>query len=262
MTVDGSAGGFTFALPPSLGDGPVKELAIRFADLLYGAGFTTVVPMKSYERLEQALLDGEVDAAWGPPIVCARVEAGGGRVVLRAVRYGATTYRAVLVCRAGDPLDLRTVAAEGRTMRAVWVDRWSMGGYILPRHHLRSRGLDLAHLFDEEVLLGSYAACLEQVLELEADVTATFANRRGLGYQEICADRADELRTLAYTDESPNDGVVLSPRLAAPAADQLVRGLHRLIASPTSLGILAETFRVDGFDQPAPRTYSPLLSYL
>lgn len=257
-----SAPGFRFALPPSLGEGPVRELARRFADVLYGAGFTTVVPMKGYAQLERALLDGEVDAAWGPPIVCARVEAAGGRVVLRAVRYGATTYRSVLVCREGDPLDLRTLGSTDRTLRAAWVDEWSMGGYVLPRHHLRSRGIDLATAFEEERLLGSYAACLEQVLELEADVTAIYANRRGLGYQDICGERAFELRTLAYTAESPNDGVVISPRLDPAIADELVGGLHRLIAHPTSLGVLAETFEVDGFDQPVPGTYSPLLGFL
>jgi phosphonate transport system substrate-binding protein len=262
MIVGAEDAGFRFALPPSLGDGPVKELAIRFADVLFGAGFSTVVPTRSYEHLEQALLDGEVDAAWGPPIVCARVEAGGGRVVLRAVRYGAVTYRAVLVCRASDPLDLRTLHKEGRTLRAAWVDRWSMGGYVLPRHHLRTRGLDLAIVLDDERLLGSYAACLDEVLELGAEITATFANRRGLGYTAICGARASELRTLAYTDESPNDGVVLSPKLTKAAADRLVRGLHGLIAQPASQAVLAATFTVDGFDQPPPGTYSPLLSYL
>lgn len=261
MTV-AAAAGYRFALPPSLGDRMVKALAIRFADVLFDAGFSTVVPTRSYAELEQLLLSGAADAAWGPPIVCARVEEAGGRVVLRAVRYGAVTYRAVLLCRADDPLDLRTVGRDGRVPRAVWVDRWSMGGYILPRHHLRTRGFDVDRILDDHRMLGSYKACLDEVLELEADVTSTFANRRGLGYQEICGDRADELRTLGYTDESPNDGVVLSPRLVGPVAEALVGGLYRLIAQPASLAVLAETFAVDGFDQPPAGTYSPLLAYL
>ena len=60
MAREGDGQGFCFALPPSLGLDPVKELARRFADVLYGAGFTTVVPMKSYEELEQAILKGDV----------------------------------------------------------------------------------------------------------------------------------------------------------------------------------------------------------
>jgi ABC-type phosphate/phosphonate transport system substrate-binding protein len=260
---EGDGQGFCFALPPSLGLDPVKELARRFADVLYGAGFTTVVPMKSYEDLEQAILRGDVDAAWGPPIVCARVEKAGASVALRAVRYGAVTYRSVLVCRASDPLDLRNLGTLGRgKVRAVWVDRWSMGGYILPRHHLRAKGIDPAVAFSEERLVGSYEACFKEVLSDRADLAASFANRRGLGYVELCGERAFELRTLAYTDECPNDGVVLSPRLDNATAARLFGGLGRLISHPASLAVLASMFDVDGFDRPPAGSYAPLLSLL
>lgn len=252
--------GFTFALPPSLGVGPVRELAMELAHVLHGAGFSTVVPAKSYAELERSLMAGDVDAAWGPPIVCARVEAAGGPVALRAVRYGATRYRAVLVCRAEDRLSLADLGATGRSVRAAWVDRWSMAGYLLPRHHLRARGVDLARAFDDQVMVGSYAGCLDQVLELEADLTASFANRRGLGYLEICGERAAELRTLAYTDESPNDGVVLSPALPPAARAELIAGLVGLLGRPSTLAVLGAALAIDGFDRPPAGTYAPLLA--
>jgi ABC-type phosphate/phosphonate transport system substrate-binding protein len=260
----GSIGkGFCFALPPSLGWEPVKELARRFADLLYAAGFDTVVPARSYEGLEQSLLSGEVDAAWGPPIVSARVEAAGGKVALRAVRYGAVTYRSVLICRAHDDLDLRSLGQPGaRKARAVWVDHWSMAGYILPRHHLRSRGVDLAEAFEDERTLGSYEACFRDLLEGDADLAASFANRRGLGYVEICGDEAFQLRTLGYTDECPNDAVVLSPALDEDKATELLLGLQRLTGDDGKKKILAAVFDVDDFDRPPADTYSPLLSLL
>lgn len=260
----GSVGkGFCFALPPSLGWEPVKELARRFADLLYAAGFDTVVPYKSYEGLEQALLSGEVDAAWGPPIVCARVESAGGPVAMRAVRYGSVTYRSVLICRAHDDLDLRELGQPGgRLVRAVWVDQWSMGGYILPRYHLRSRGIDLEEAFEEEQTLGSYEACFRELLEGDADLTASFASRRGLGYVEICGDESFQLRTLAYTEECPNDGVILSPAIGEDRAARLRQGLQTLVSDPQKKQVLAAVFDVDDFDVPIPGTYSPLLSLL
>lgn len=256
---DGTA--LCFALPPSLGADSVRELARRFADVLFDVGFTTVVPMKTYEQLELALLDGEADAAWGPPIVCARVEAAGGQVPLRAVRYGAVTYRSVLICRSSDPLDLRQLGTpDGRLARAVWVDPRSMGGYVLPRRYLRARGIDLKRAFISERALGSYDACFQAVLRGDADITASFASRRGVGYVELCRERALELRTLAYTDESPNDGVVVSPRLDPEQASSLIAGLKRLIANPSSRSALASTFHVDAFDRPPAGSYGPLLS--
>ena len=68
------SGGFdlSFGVPPSLGKEPSFELAREFADVLYGAGFTSVTPYKSYEALQNDLLSGKTDAAWGPPVICAR----------------------------------------------------------------------------------------------------------------------------------------------------------------------------------------------
>lgn len=262
MSAERDSSGFSFALPPSLGTDPVRELARRFADVLYAAGFSMVVPMRTYEQLEQALLSGEVDAAWGPPIVCARVEEAGGQAVLRAVRYGAVTYRSVLICRTSDTLDLRQLGSGGRAARAVWVDARSMAGFILPRHHLRARGIDFQRAFLSERLLGSYAACFQAVLRGDADITASFASRRGLGYMDLCRDRAFELRTLGYTDEAPNDAVVLSPQLGPEQIAALVGGLHRLISHAGSLAVLTSTFGVDSFDRPPAGTYSPLLSLI
>ena len=263
MSVGTVGDGLKFALPPSLGKEPVRELARQFADVLYGAGFDTIIPMKSYEALEKALLDGDVDAAWGPPIVCARVESAGGAIAMRAVRYGAVTYRSVLICRAHDDLDIKSLGSVGsRRPRAVWVDHWSMGGYILPRAHLRSKGVDPETALSEQRMLGSYEACFLEVLEGDADLTASFAGRRGLGYVELCGDRAFQLRTIAYTDQSPNDAVVLSPKIESARANALVAGVQTLLESARSKEILASTFDVDDFDLPPDDTYSPLLSLL
>ena len=39
---------FSFGLPPSVGRETVFEMAREFADVLFAARFTTVVPFKSY----------------------------------------------------------------------------------------------------------------------------------------------------------------------------------------------------------------------
>jgi phosphonate transport system substrate-binding protein len=253
-----------FALPPSLGKEPVRTRARQFAALLYEAGFATVWPQDSYSLLEERLLSGEAHAAWGPPLICARIEAAGGAVVLRGIRYGAATYRAVILARAEDKKELGNLGRMRRRPRAAWVDESSMGGYLLPRSHLRSLGIDPAAAFFDERMLGSYDACLKAVLEGEADVTACFApaasaNRPAAGYVELCGFRAIELRVLGFTAECPNDAVVLSPRLGGPVYDAVRSALRRLAADPAGRRSLAEAFEVDGFDEPPGGSYQPLL---
>jgi len=137
-----------------------------------------------------------------------------------------------------------------------------MGGCILPRYYLRSRGLELDRVLSEEKLLGSYDACFRAVLDGEADLTSSYATRRGLGYIDLCGERAVELRALAYTDESPNDGVALSPTLRRDEAESLRRTLIEILTTERAGDLLSSGFDVNGFDQPPPGTYSALLSLL
>jgi ABC-type phosphate/phosphonate transport system substrate-binding protein len=257
-TIDGS--GFTFGLPPSLGTAPVWALARELADVLYDHGFTTVVPFRSYEELEQALHDGEIDAAWGPPLVCARVEAAGGTVVRRGIRDGGTTYRSALVSRIQDVFGIDSLGKGTFRPRAVWVDRSSVGGYLLPRDHLRQRGLAFDDAFLHQKMLGSYAACIDAVIGFEADLTAVFVGRNGL--EHAWGPRARRLKALCYTAESPNDGVVVSSTLEPDRVAALSDSLDILLADSRSRDVVAASFSVEGFDRPPRNTYTPLLALL
>ena len=251
---------FVFGVPPSLGREPSWELARELAALLDGAGFSTVIPCPSYEELERRLLDGSVDAAWAPPIVCGRVEAAGGAVALRGVRGDERTYRSVLVIRSQDVFDLDALG-RGRVLpRVAWVDRSSVGGYLLPRAHLRGLGVAVDRAFLQQRMLGSYAACVDALLGFETDLTALFVGQHGL--EPIWGAKARRLKPLAYTEEVPNDGVVIGPGVDAARADALLLRLGRLLESEAARAALTAMLKVDDFDHPPPGTYAPVLRLL
>jgi phosphonate transport system substrate-binding protein len=231
---------------------------------LYDAGFETVAPAPSYTQLVDRLRTGEADCAWGPPLVCARLEAEGGRVVLRALRDGSATYRSVLLARAYDRIDLGEPGKTRRRPRAAWVDRESMAGYVLPRAFVIARGFDPQAFFVSETFYGSFQACVEAVLDGVADLAATFAPPEGArgedGFRTIAGPRAGELKALGYSRETPNDGVVLSPRLPARVADRLIASLRTQLADSGSARRLAEALGVSGFEEPPAGSYAPLLS--
>lgn len=242
----------------------MRALARDFALLLHEYGFETVAPATSYAELLERLLTGEADAAWGPPMVCARVEQAGGQVALRAVRQGSVGYRAVLICRLSDGLNLLSTARNRRRPRAAWVDQHSMGGYVLARAHLRSLGLDPRKFLVAEHMAGSYAQAIADVLDGTADLTSTFASaadatRTVDGYLDIAGARANELRKIGYTSETPNDGIVLSPRLVPATAHAITTALRKLCAHAESHELLARSFDVDGFDEPPAGSYGVLL---
>ncbi len=242
------------ALPPSLGQGVAGERGRRLETFLGQAlkRTTQVVVAPSYEALAKLLLSGKCEAAWAPPFVCARIEAMGVRVLVRGVRNGASSYRAAMLCRSDSPLTVDTLQGT----RASWCDRDSVGGYLLPLALLRNKGLDPGKLFAAQIFSGSYQASLEALLNGEADLTSIFtpAGRASVtsGVDELLPGRQHLVKVLAYTEESPNDGVAVAMSAPAQLATDLEKVLLQLHDSAEGKSILKETFNADRFEA-APR---------
>lgn len=248
-----------FALPPTLQGEATHAAQVRTA--LSTIGCTDVKVALTYALLLDEVMDGVVDAAWMPPLLCARVEQHGGRVMLRAIRGGASTYRGVLFARADRALTLDKL--QGTT--AAWLDQRSMSGYLLPRALLRSRGLIPETLFKREKLLGSHAACVRAVLDGKVDLSATYASAASTtqvrhGFTEFAGDRAKELAPLGYSLECPHDGVVLSPRASADEAAEFQELFEMITRSGPPSRVLFEALQVEGFETPAPRAYTDAMS--
>ena len=247
---------FRFALPPSLGPEVARERAPRLAHYLSRllTKSVDVVVAPSYEALAKELLAGKVDAAWAPPFVCARVEAMGVRVLVRGVRQGVSSYRAALLCLAGRGLTLGALSG----LTAMWVDRDSVAGYLLPMAFLKSQGLDSAKTFFAQSFAGSYKAALEGVIEGKADVCSVFAPAtlpgEGVqtGVEEICTGWGGKFRVIAFTEEAPNDGVAVAMATDAVVVHALEEALLSFQESDEGKALLRQLFNADRFEL-APR---------
>lgn len=244
-------------LPAGLGAEVLAANAPRVESVLSRAlgQRVEVAVAPSYEALAADVQAGRAQLAWAPPFVCARLEAGGARVLLRGLRRGASSYRAALVCKAGAGLTLGTL--QGTTV--AWTDRDSTGGYLLPVAYLKSQKLDPARLFAQQLFTGSFNLSVEAVLDGRAQVTSVFAPpasvagsdfRTWLG--DVAPGREQALQLVAYTDESPNDGVVVQATLPAETVQGVEKALMGLSGNVIGERILKELFRADGFE-PAPR---------
>ncbi|WP_228530776.1 MULTISPECIES: phosphate/phosphite/phosphonate ABC transporter substrate-binding protein [Myxococcaceae] len=244
-------------LPSGLGAAVLAEHAPRVESVLSRAlgQPLTVAVAPTYEALAADMQAGRAQVAWAPPFVCARLEAAGARVLLRGLRRGTASYRAALVCKVGAPVTLGTL--QGTTV--AWTDRDSAGGYLLPVAFLKGQGLEPGKLFAQQLFAGSYAAAVDAVLEGRAQVASIFAppaSVQGADFRtwlrDVAPGREEQLALVAYTDESPNDGVVVHASLPAQTVEALERALRELGGTPTGERLLKELFRADGFE-PAPR---------
>jgi phosphonate transport system substrate-binding protein len=252
---------FRFALPPSLGTEAARGRAVQLQAALqkHMARPVEVAVMPSYSELAREVLGGNSDAAWGPPYVCARLEAMGVRAVARGIRHGSASYRAALVVRADSGISLYGLA--GKT--AAWVDKESAGGYLLALSLLRTKGLEPSRLFFSQSFAGSYRAALEQVLARRADVTSLFGSagedgERVLGAEEVLPGSEKELAVLAWSDAIPNDGVLVAPEADPEAAFALEQSLLTMELEDDGPQLLQDVFSVDRFESAPPLGYRAL----
>jgi phosphonate transport system substrate-binding protein len=241
-----------FALPPSLGKDQMRNRADRLERFLSRSLGTPwkIVVAESYDALAKDILSGRLDAAWAPPFVCARIEAMGVRVLVRGVRRGASTYRAALLCRSEARISIERL--NGLT--ALWVDRDSVGGYLLPMAYLKSRGLDPQKTFFSQQFAGSYRAAIEGVMQGRAEVTSIFAPPANVspdalaGMDDVAPEHKKGVSVVAVTDESPNDGVVVSMSAQSPLVAALEKTFVEMHKSSDNASLLKDIFNAERFE--------------
>jgi phosphonate transport system substrate-binding protein len=157
------------------GRGVFEELC-ELASSAAGLTFRPIVA-SSHRELAGLLERGDVGLAWLPPLPTIELEAQGVTTVLAIPsRNGSTTYHSALIVRRGGP---RTIG-DLRARRAVWVERASSSGYLVPRMHLASQGIDVLRYFSRELFVHSHPAVIDAVVNGEADVGATYCHVDGL----------------------------------------------------------------------------------
>jgi phosphonate transport system substrate-binding protein len=176
-----------------------------------------------YADLSARAIEGRADLVWMPPTICARVEPH-VRSFYKCQRFGRTTYRSAIVARRGEVLEMSAL----RGKRFAWVDRLSVGGYLLALETLRKAGIE-ANDLGAQTFLGSYPEALADVLEKRADAAAITVREDSMSaVREALASyggkRAiDLLGVVTVTSESPNDALAITKALDARRAQKLER---------------------------------------
>jgi len=230
-----------------------RPLARRFEVQIHAA--------TTYVQLAAELLSGRVDVGWAPPLVCARVEAHGGRALLRALRGGSPTFRAAMLRRRGG----KVTEALGEGLVGAWSDRDSTSGYLLPRAWIRAQGADPARVFASERFFGSVTAAATEVAEGRADLTGGFASsaagkRAYSVLDELPEALRDELEAFAFTAEVPNDALVAAPGASAATSRALQEAIATASVSGEGRRVLDEVFDAEGFEPAPPDGYRTLYS--
>ncbi len=202
----------------------------------------------SYEDLAKAIVRGDVDFAWLPPLAFVALERRGIAVALVSAQRGGETafHSAIIVARSSaihEPEDLAGA-------RAAWVDPYSASGYVVPRAGLAAIGIDPRVAFAEQRFYLSHEAVVRAVVGGRADFGATYAGigpsneiRRGAWLDVEGADEA--IRVLVRFGAIPGDVVAAKTSLAAGKREALTKALLELARDLQHQALFREAFGID-----------------
>ena len=165
-----------------------------------------------------------------------------GRAVPLAlpVRNGVSSYSTALF--VAERSKLRR-AEDLAGVRAAWVDRQSVSGYLLARAALRARGIDLERAFAVNRFVGSHDAVVQAVLDGSADVGATFVYLDDLNAAPVRAGWGSaNVRVLAHAGPIPAD--ILAAGARVPAA--IFQQVQRLLLNQRHAGLRDATTKLFG----------------
>ncbi|UJR84066.1 phosphate/phosphite/phosphonate ABC transporter substrate-binding protein [Sandaracinus amylolyticus] len=213
---------------------------------------------ESYADLEAAVVGKQAHLVWAPPLVCARIQPHAW-ATFKLARRGRSTYRTAILALRGK-VDLE----RARGLRAAWVDRSSLGGYLLAREHIRKTRASYDAVVREEVFLGSQPEAIAAVLDGKADITAVAVSDDSISALHagistyVSESRVPMLESIAVTGEVPTDALVVTHALERESADDIVERLFGATAGrgPSALRLAMEA---EGFERASPSEYAEVL---
>ncbi len=237
-----------FGVSRGHGGAHLLDAARHFAEALATrlGGPVQLIVANDYDHLLDSVMEGGLELAWMPPLLQAR--AAGAKPVAVCERGGITVYRSAILVHADS--SYHTVA-DLVGARAAWSDPNSASGYLFPRLHLRSAGIDPSTL--HETLIGSPASAMSAIIDGTADVCACFVTDAAgtdsetarTDVQRVFAPAAWRLRVLEVTETIPPDGFVLRPQMAIALASTLQRTLLTLCDQPQGAAAVKELLNAD-----------------
>jgi len=214
----------------------------------------------SYRELAATLGNGKTGLAWMPPIPAVELEDNGAAFVLALpTRKGQATYHSALITRKGAAKTIEE--CKGRSI--AWVDQESASGYVMPRLHLASIGIDVGKFFSKEIFAKTHMGVVDAVLGGRVDVGATYCNFEpgsknlaNAAWTDFDGNNVRSIDMLTSTGAIPNDAIVGTSKLPLPLRASATRFLIEL--SPRGKQLFEQLLRATEFRVSRPGHFDPL----
>jgi ABC-type phosphate/phosphonate transport system substrate-binding protein len=179
------------------------------------------VPLANYPALYEALRSGWCAVGWLPPLVghdlsVCRIATP---LVAASRDIGSTYFSGFIASERSGIWHLGQLAGK----RVGWVSKLSAAGYVVPRLHLSSVGIEPEGLFASEKMYGTHDA-VRRALEMDCDVIATYLET-GYDCDSLAMSIATPHRIVATSGPIPSDVISARDGLSTELCDRISRAL-------------------------------------
>ena len=198
----------------------------------------------NYVGLVEAMGSGRVDIGlFGPAALVQAMDRHDAEVILASVRFGSNTYKSQFNVQCDSGIE-SFEDLEGRTI--AFVDPGSASGYQFPYVHLKNQyGID-PNTDMESIFAGSHDAAVLSVYLGDVDVAVSFNDAR-TAIEEEYPDVMEEVCVLGYTQDIPNDGVVVRNELPDALKEQIQQALIEIAETEEGKALTEALFNVTAF---------------
>lgn len=244
----------------------IDELAAALSDGL-GIEIEPFVSQDYVGLIEAMASDQAQIGAFGPLALVRAVDRAGAEIILKSQRRGTFTYHTqymtnnpdkycddepqadengFLWCNGTLEADVgpQGEAAIARIDSTVaFVDPSSASGYLIPALQMIENGVDIDAL--QTVFAGGHDNSVNAVYNGDVEVGLSFDDARGIVSEEL-PDVGERVVVFAFSEEIPNDGIVVSGDLPQSLKDAIQQALLDYAATPEGQEILNAIYEIEG----------------
>lgn len=219
-----------------------------------------VLVVEDFETLANKMKSGDVDVAFMASFSYVKyAEEGNFEAVLKAVRYGSSTYKAQYNVKADSAIESidDLVAQEG----LIWAvpDKNSTSGFLFPAGQMMDKGIENVNETFIIIEAGGHDGAIKSLLNGDADFATTFVDGRQ-SVKEEYPTVLDDVKVIGYSNEIPNDNISVRKDLDASLKAKIVESIFALNDSDQAMLAINEVYAWDGISEATDSDYDIIRS--
>jgi phosphonate transport system substrate-binding protein len=211
--------------------------------------------MTDYVGLVEGMRTGRIDIGFLPPFAYVQAEDRANvDVILKAVRFGSSSYRAQYNVPADSDIQSIEDLVSKTGLRWAFGDVSSTSGFLFPGSQLMDMGVADLNAHFNPFPVGAHDTALVALLNGDADFATTYEDAR-TRIEKDYPNALKDIRVIGYSAPIPNDGVSVSEQVSPEWKEKLTTAFLSFNDDEDMLQVLQDVYNWTGIAKASSEDY-------